>query len=446
MGYKDFINSTTLHGIRNIAEASKIRRVFWLTCLFTFFGIYLATTITSVQSYFQYESVTSISTAYKPYQYFPAVTICNINMFQESRTRKEYPEVWNYYETFMLERTQDYTLPALLHNITFYNYYIDTAPRIKDMFVSCSQKYSLLNCTSFIDAQLTSYGLCYTFHSNSYIGEHGPIKIHHYGFSNAIAFVLNTEKTEYFIPQTGAIGFFISIHDPSTSSDMNSNIVLASVGKETHISIKKNVIHRLPKPYSQIDCIDTSRQDKQNYSQEICLRNCGHARIYEEKCNCTLEGTTARKCSMYDLYNCVLVAMSEIDASSSEVERCGCFPKCHESTYLTKVSTAEFPNKYVLKIMAVDEKWPYRNETYIKENLARVMIYFDTLEETLFTQTKVTTRDRLLADFGGLLGLFLGASCVTLIEILEFVFLSCLETLKAKTKKSKIKDEKSQKT
>ena len=441
MSYKDFINNTTLHGIRNIAEASKIRRVFWLACLVTFFGVYLATTITSVQSYFRYESVTSISTAYKSYQYFPAVTICNINMFQESRTRTEYPEVWDYYENFMLGMAQDYSLPTILHNISFYDYYMNSAPRIKDMFVSCSHKNTNINCTSFIDSQLTSHGLCYTFHSNSYINEHGPIQIHHYGLSNAIVFVLNTEKTEYFIPQTGAIGFLISIHDSSTSSDMDNNIVLASVGKETQISIKKSIVHRLPKPFSEMDCIDTSRQERQNYSQEACLRDCIHVKVYKEKCSCTLTGITVRKCSMYDLYNCVFAAMSEIDTGSSEVERCGCFPKCDESTYVTKVSTAEFPNKYVIKVTSVHNQWPYRNETYIKENYAQVMIYFDTLEETIFTQTKVTTKDKLLADFGGLLGLFLGASCVTLIEILEFAFLLCLEKMKAKTNKLKVKDE-----
>ena len=438
MSPKDFINKTTLHGIRNIAEATKIRRVLWLICLLTLFALYLAATISSVQSYFQYESVTSISTAYKPYQTFPAVTICDINMLQKSRTRENFPEVWNYYVTTMSGTAQDDSLPEQFHNITLYDYYMNSAPTIKDMFLSCSQKFTLLNCTSLIDAQLTSQGLCYTFHSNSYINEHGPIKMHRFGLSSSIVFVLNTERTESLVPLTGAMGFLISIHDPSKYSDMDSNLILASVGKETHISIKKNVVHRLPKPYSEIDCIDTSRKENMEYSQEICLRDCGHDEMYKERCKCTMRGTASRKCSMYDLFNCVFATMTEIDTSSSEVERCGCFPHCDESTYLTKVSTAEFPNEYTAAYMSLVQQWPHRNETEIKKNYAQVMIYFDTLEETLLTQTKVTTPEKLLADFGGLLGLFLGASCVTIIEILEFAFLLCFEKVKIKTNKSKI--------
>ena len=436
MSCKNFLSNTTLHGIRNIAEATKIRRVLWLICLLTLCGIYLAATISSVQSYFQYESVTSISTAYKPYQTFPAVTICDINMFQKSRTRENFPEVWNYYETAMSGIVQNYSLSEQLHNTTLYDYYMNSGIRMKDMFLSCSHKFTLLNCTSLIEAQLTSQGLCYTFHSNSYINQHGPIKMHRFGLSNSISFVLNTERTESFIPLTGAMGFLISIHDPSTYSDMDSNLILASVGKETHISIKKNVIHRLAKPYSEIDCIDTSRRENMGYSQETCLRDCGLNEIFG-RCNCTIEGSTPRKCSLYDLFNCVFLVVIEIDASSSEVEKCGCFPRCDESTYLTKVSTAEFPNEYTATYMSLLHQWPHRNEMDIKKNYAQVMIYFDTLDETIFTQTKVTTEDKLLADFGGLLGLFLGASCVTIIEILEFAFLSCFETVKDKANKKK---------
>ena len=362
-------------------------------------------------------------------------------MFQKSRTRTEFPALWNYYHAAVSGMALDNSLSEQVHNISFYDYFTNSAPRIKDTFVSCSHADTLLNCTSLIDAQFTSHGVCYTFHSKSYISQHGPIKIHQYGLSNAIVLVLNTEKTEYFIPRTGAMGFFISIHDPAAYSNMESNLIVTSVGKETHISLKKNVVHRLPKPYSKMDCIDTSIHDKKDYSQEICLRDCKHAKLYLEKCSCSWDGTRARKCSMFDFYTCVAVAMSETDENSSEVERCDCLPKCDESTYLTKVSTAEFPNQYVVEYTSVVGQWPYRNETYIKENYAQVMIYFDTLDETLFTQTKVTTQDRLLADFGGLLGLFLGASCVTIVEILEFAFFSCLQTVKGKTNKSKIKDE-----
>ena len=78
---KKFGENTTLHGIRGVCDGSShfIHRVIWSLLVVLALFFYTAVTYTSVSSYFQYNTVTKISTTAAESLDFPAVTICDQN-------------------------------------------------------------------------------------------------------------------------------------------------------------------------------------------------------------------------------------------------------------------------------------------------------------------------------------------------------------------------------
>jgi hypothetical protein len=60
-------------------------------------------------------------------------------------------------------------------------------------------------------------------------------------------------------------------------------------------------------------------------------------------------------------------------------------------------------------------------EVAVRGNLAMVDIYFDDLKYTKLEETKADLPASLVSDVGGQLGLWLGCSILTLVELLNFV-------------------------
>lgn len=86
---------------------------------------------------------------------------------------------------------------------------------------------------------------------------------------------------------------------------------------------------------------------------------------------------------------------------------------CH-----SRVTAVEFPNQYAI-VETQTRNWTSQNITYIKENYAHVKIYFDTFEYVMNEQFPAMTWDQMVADIGGQLGICLGASIITIAEVLD---------------------------
>jgi hypothetical protein len=84
----------------------------------------------------------------------------------------------------------------------------------------------------------------------------------------------------------------------------------------------------------------------------------------------------------------------------SNVENCGCYPKCDKIDYDTKIKRPK--SVYTLFGTSYEEEYFYG-----------------------FEKKRVSDFDDLLATIGGFLGLILGISVVSIIELLDFLIFSC---------------------
>ena len=80
--WQNFLHSLTLHGFRFIFEdGPKIRRIFWLVILILAVMMLLLQSKKSIQKYFERPITTTVQVEFLDEIIFPAVSICNFNLF-----------------------------------------------------------------------------------------------------------------------------------------------------------------------------------------------------------------------------------------------------------------------------------------------------------------------------------------------------------------------------
>jgi hypothetical protein len=80
--WQDFLHSLTLHGFRFIFEPGPIfRRIVWLAILLCAIGMVTFQSKKSIQKYIDHPITTSVQVEFLDEIAFPAVTICNFNLF-----------------------------------------------------------------------------------------------------------------------------------------------------------------------------------------------------------------------------------------------------------------------------------------------------------------------------------------------------------------------------
>ena len=96
----------------------------------------------------------------------------------------------------------------------------------------------------------------------------------------------------------------------------------------------------------------------------------------------------------------------------------------------TSSSISEFPtmkySKYLMNNTVVRKRFSHLNNSIsfdeLAKNVARIQIFYDELQETIISEEIKTQPFDLVSNLGGTLGLFLGLSFLSLIEIFEILF------------------------
>jgi hypothetical protein len=67
--------------------------------------------------------------------------------------------------------------------------------------------------------------------------------------------------------------------------------------------------------------------------------------------------------------------------------------------------------------------WKYnKTPPYVKRNFAKLNVYFEALNYETVEQKKAYEVPGLLGDIGGQMGLFIGASILTILELFDYVY------------------------
>ncbi|CAK8697055.1 unnamed protein product [Clavelina lepadiformis] len=144
------------------------------------------------------------------------------------------------------------------------------------------------------------------------------------------------------------------------------------------------------------------------------------------------------ECDAFEILDCAGPAEAHF-ASEYTLAKCGCAEPCQFVTFDTEVTYSTFPSIEVARFLTANTSNGMEviyagamNLNFMKSvqdvaiyrgNHLMLDIHFDTLSYVRTSQTKSDTEISLISDIGGLMGLWLGISFVTLFEFFQLLLL-----------------------
>ena len=452
--FKEWLSSSTSHGLPNIARTdSKILRLVWFVSFLASTAACAYLLYLSVIGYLSFNVVTQISVYDELPSQFPTVTFCNSFPFSSENSTAFIQEKFKYYLQFDFDNFE-------FRNFLFTKYLIllsaadpsvsddikkSLGLTIDDMLINCQFSSNPCSKNDFEWFYSVFYGNCYRFNSGkNSTGGTIPIKyLNQAGKQNGLKLELymgqNNKQYDFLNPSTGA---HIIINNYTIMPTVFDGLDV-STSKETNIAVSRTLKYRLPSPYS--DCIgdvyDETASDSfffksivrsgTRYRFTDCINLC-FLRIMNEKCGCydlnipNLYGT--RPCVNYTDVGCDFYQFLDFFKHDIQ-ETCGadCPVECNSEMLTFSTSFLEYPSEaygnLLMNLKAIKSKFPNNSVTFekLKQSTLALNVYYDNLKFTVIEESPAMDLITLISGMGGTLGLFIGVSFLSFVEILEIL-------------------------
>ncbi|XP_025774680.1 acid-sensing ion channel 2 [Puma concolor] len=386
-----FANTSTLHGIRHIFVYGPmtIRRVLWAVAFVGSLGLLLVESSERVSYYLSYQHVTKVDEVVAQSLVFPAVTLCNLNGFRFSRLTTN--DLYHAGELLALldvnlqipdpHLADPTVLEALRQKANFKHYkpkqfsMLEFLHRVghdlKDMMLYCKFKGQECGHQDFTTV-FTKYGKCYMFNS----GEDGKplLTTVKGGTGNGLEIMLDIQQDEY-LPIWGETeettfeaGVKVQIHSQSEPPFIQELGFGVAPGFQTFVATQEQRLTYLPPPWGECRSSEMGLDFFPVYSITACRIDC-ETRYIVENCNCRMVHMPG-------------------DAPF-------CTPEQHKECAEPALG---------------------------QENILVLDIFFEALNYETIEQKKAYEVAALLGDIGGQMGLFIGASILTILELFDYIY------------------------
>ncbi|KAJ0173050.1 hypothetical protein K1T71_011226 [Dendrolimus kikuchii] len=480
---RNYLLTSTLHGLRYIGEKKLtwFERFFWLTafgCSLVCAGFF----ILNVYAKWRLSPmIVSINPTNMPLHDlpFPAVTICNVNQAKKSVAERyrDHGQVFILFVSAVDKKllqslctTQDDTeifedkvaLSADWDHTR--SFLINVTQPCQEMLALCFWDSTMMNCEDLFNAQLTDEGLCCTFnvvHRNNmfrnpkalndlnitfpspvvdWTPENGyppdappdgfPWRPKGIGTQHGLNLVLDANLAEYYCASTNSAGFKILMHNPTETPKIRNLGDIFGPGAEVRVAIHPKILDAQPALRS-IDinkrvCLFSDEKELvffRTYTLKNCEMECeAHAML--EACQCVYyfmpKNKTTRICGKADAkcYSNTSLVMPE----GREVECEECLPACTEIEFYEHLSTAPLKRNLVKRFAKTINK----TTEYFTENMLVINFYFEDSTFMRFTKGEIFGLTEFLSNTGGLLGLCMGFSVMSAVELLYYLTLRAL--------------------
>lgn len=270
---------------------------------------------------------------------------------------------------------------------------------IDNFVLFCKFRNEIIDCSEHFNEIVTSEGICKTFNFRSVDGLMAVPGIN-YGLNVVLS--LNRNDAD-FICKGPVQGFKYKLHSSDEFPNFQQSFDRVPLKTEVTANIKP---------------ILTFNRDSScsTESQNDCLRNCS-ASFLLSKCGCVSfhmphdEDTSI--CNQHE-NACVSQAMDEFSTNitlSSDF-MCNCRPSCESLEYEKSLNFAEYDFANVIRAYNEDLEGEFPST-----DMSRLTIYFDgnyVVPQVIGGNLNILSA---IAEIGGILAFFLGASVLTIVEI-----------------------------
>ncbi|KAH8361996.1 hypothetical protein KR200_002218 [Drosophila serrata] len=471
----EFCRNTTIHGLKYINN-SKLRSSDRF-----FFGIALLTVLSCaiylIQDAFDKWNTTPVIVGIDPEltsitnEPFPAVTICNLN---QALAKKVTNLAKNSMEFAMLQslcRKQVDLNMVTGNSSNWEEFILNISQPCKSMVIACHFGADDYECARLFHPIVTDEGLCCVFnmlqpkfmyrksvplsHRNmtlppgfqsvNWHAELGyrrrgsptdegislyPRRSQGTGESLGLSLTLDVQADAYYCSSSSSIGFKVALHSPNESPNVRETGLLLAPGMETKLRIDpakivtEKHLRWLDRKYRR--CLFRNELRLRwfaHYTQRNCvaeclsgwlLRHCGCVTYYMPRLhwNDTTCPVGKRECVE-------LIRFRTIEAMESCLEQC--LPSCFDLNfngfaYSTKISHDGFRQTHP------NGRWNF-TDSYVERSVAVVNMYFKEPAFRANKQTEFIGFSDFLSCVGGLMGLFLGFSFLSIAECVYFALI-----------------------
>ncbi|XP_065356445.1 pickpocket protein 19-like [Calliphora vicina] len=454
----EFVGNFTMHGVDRIfkRKLNKYKRITWI---FGFSVCLMVCIYVSCQVAFKYHTkplVTVVSKTHLPvFQIpFPEVTICNKNRFNwqrferakemflkpEHQTNPEYQEIFmevvNAYDTLIFGKFYKFenltkVPPSMLKELNYVNFSLVSefmAWKCHEIFTDCLWIDDDYDCCEIFFMRNSQMGTCLAFNTiespegveKQKLDSFWPWRSKGQGDENGLMLKVHLREYEHSPMRRNKKGILVMLAEPYVWFNYPIEV---NTHTRTSVSITA-ILHnfdnytRIFSPRDELNSKYYKSLAGHRYMFENCQAECQQEYLIRF-CNCTLSlfypAGQHRPCKLVD-YPCLfyhndkLQYFEQIGESKyvseyfPDVMKCTCYYNCKSLTYITKVTTAymnnmeaEFNNSYI------DLSLFYQQEFIVA-----------------FLTTVLYTWTDLMASFGGLAGLCIGCSLISLVEFAYF--------------------------
>ncbi|XP_078573665.1 acid-sensing ion channel 1C-like [Branchiostoma floridae x Branchiostoma japonicum] len=347
---REFAGNTPLHGLNRIVIApSGYFRVLWVLAILSSYSGFAYMFSTMIIDYFSYNTITDTKLEFDDEVIFPAVTVCNMNKFDEGK----------------------------LKVIDFV--YLS-------MFLFAVQ----------LDADTIIAG--------------GAIP------DETVNSTTEDEYTETYTASGNAeVGLKLLVHDPREPPMMDTQGIALAPGNHAFVSVKRILYENHVPPWGV--CEDRQLEYYDTYTLNGCYLECRSKHVVRN-CSCrpyNLPGT-APTCDPSTMFTCVNDVLDQVIRGEL---KCDCPVPCKMTSYSTSVLYAGWPNRHTRTYLA-----PYwgMDSNYITTNGVVFSVFYEKLNYQKITELKAMDGGQLASNIGGMMGLFIGASLLTLLEVWEYLW------------------------
>ncbi|XP_029664876.1 sodium channel protein Nach-like [Formica exsecta] len=370
----------------------------------------------------------------------------------------------NYPSSFIMEENRNVEVDQLLN--TYYNGFYDITKTMKNlsplcmsMLLKCKLHGTYRPCTTLFEFRKTQDGFCCTF---NYVRERDDIpsmrdvikepfgtkqKVEDLGIEHGLTVLMDPFLGDYFFPILPVKGWKIIVFNPTDFPDVCSGgvtEVLAMPRTETYIDVdatsffSTEIIEYFP--VNQRNCIFSeemrTKHSETVYTYSDCIVDC---KIYDmiKLCNCRLffyprrgeKDFSERICTNADLacltkYKTKWFTVyphenkQEVLPDSEWALHCNiCYPTCKDTGYdvlssKSYMSTGEYRTDLLSNFNVTDQ--------------GILHVYFSNYDSIRLKQDVIYYWYDLLSDMGGICGVFIGFSLISIVELLYFLVLLLL--------------------
>ncbi|KAF7469949.1 hypothetical protein GHT09_018572 [Marmota monax] len=408
-----FASTSTLHGLGRACGPGPhgLRRTLWALALLTSLAAFLYQAAGLARGYLTRPHLVAMDPAAPaPVAGFPAVTLCNINRFRHSALSDA--DIFHLANlTGLPPKDRDghraaglrYPEPDMVDILN------RTGHQLADMLKSCN--FSGHHCSaSNFSVVYTRYGKCYTFNADP----QSSLPSRAGGMGSGLEIMLDIQQEEYLpiwreTNETSfEAGIRVQIHSQEEPPYIHQLGFGVSPGFQTFVSCQEQRLTYLPQPWgncrAESELREPELQGYSAYSVSACRLRCEKEAVLQ-RCHCRMVHMPGNEtiCPPNIYIECADHTLDSLGGGSEGP--CFCPTPCNLTRYGKEISMVRIPNR-----------------GSARENFLVLDVFFEALTSEAMEQRAAYGLSALLGDLGGQMGLFIGASILTLLEILDYIY------------------------